>query len=252
MQDSEAVRVCRTFEGKVRAEADRLRGTGQGRQLAAALLLIRVFEYFTSCIDLLEKRRFAAARVMLRALLEVVFTTRAVMASDETYDQWLGQDEIQRARLIKLVRRHAPDSLANLRDSMESAPLEEIEAEIERQGTKPLKVFELARRANMVASYVTAYPILSSTIHAQLRDLDNHVVFSDDGQIRGLRTEEDSTDLTGLAASALEMLTLGAQAAFDPFDAGFSASLLAEASRIQEAFRDEDENGPLQRDDANT
>ncbi len=75
-----------------------------GRQLLTSTLLARAFQLHLSCLQAVERGIEGPADVLLRALLEVVFTICAIARQAGTLERYISDDYVTRLKLLNAAR----------------------------------------------------------------------------------------------------------------------------------------------------
>lgn len=184
------------------------------RAILVATLFMRALEHYQATFILLSMGLVSPAKVTLRALMETVFTIRAVALSQEALRAFITDDLLQRRKLINKVRQHDHPNLEDAREAITDELIREIEGQIEAFEAKPLRTKELSKLAGMHDWYTGPYAVLSKATHTHVRELEDYLRTDDADEVRQFiygPSMEETPHLTLTAAHAV----LIAASAFD-------------------------------------
>ncbi len=195
------------------------------RQLLTSSLLARSFQVHLTCLQSTERGLDAPSDVLLRALLEVVFTICAIARSPDVLERYITDDDIQRLKLLHAIRATKSPNLAFGRAAATDELRNELKAKVKLGAPTPVDVEELARRAGLHDWYVGIYRVLSQTAHATVRDIERYFVLNDTGdEIEALRLTPSDAETPRLLKTAGSFLLTALNAAGFIFDIDFSAA----------------------------
>jgi hypothetical protein len=182
------------------------------KQLLVSLLFARCLEHFQAAVLLIEHGMEAAAKAVLRAQCEAMFTACAVSRDDSTAQAYLDDDLRQQQKLMNKAVNSSGPVLAVFRASAVAGRMAELREEIGRAGAKELRVEELARTAGLHDWYLSVYVMLSRAAHTQMRDLGRQAARRPDGSLEALTTgpsDDETGRLLAIAALALVNVRTG-------------------------------------------
>jgi hypothetical protein len=130
------------------------------RRLFASSLLARSFQLHLACLHTIERGLDAPADVLLRALLEAVFTLGAIARRPDTLERYISADRSARLKLLHAIRATKSPDLAAAKAAATDRMKAELEATV-ASSLPPLDIEELARRAGLHDWYVTIYRVLT-------------------------------------------------------------------------------------------
>ena len=173
--------------------------------LVAATCYMRTLMNIQAAVLLILRGMDVPARILLRASMETLFKLNAVVRDRSVVNPIVAADDPFRRKLLEKYKRiDDPDLNAELE---RIGPLESDTAEkFTEWGVKPLTVEQMAAKADMTKLYLSAYPVLSETVHGGIRDLETHHVEIRDGKIVALRNEPKIDDLETLFLMATEFM----------------------------------------------
>lgn len=193
------------------------------REMLVAVSFIRALEHYQAAVLLLAAGLVAPAKVVIRAALEAVFTTRAIARDEATFKTFIMNDLLQRRRLVRKAQQHEHTNLLELRGALTADFVRELEAEIQRTGAKPQTTEELSRLAGMHDWYTTAYAMLSQATHTAVRELECYLAFDGDGKVRSIEYAPSLEDISWLLLTAAHCVVLGGDAVVETFGLQYEA-----------------------------
>ena len=179
------------------------------RGLVVSSIYARSLELYSGFVTTLMDELTPPARVLARALMEALFTMRAVSQSDKVLRRYVGADEHWRRKMVGKAQRSKRKPLASLGDAKVADLLRSIEASIKQFRLKqPLKVEQMAIKAGLHDMYLLDYSILSNTVHTSVRDLADYLELDEHNEIQALRIGRfDKREAAGvIAVASLAML----------------------------------------------
>lgn len=192
-----------------------------GREVIVVLLLSRAVELYQATILLLMQGMETSAKVVIRGLLESVFSLRAVARDDETLKAYIEDDQFERRKMINKARRNDAPNLESLKEAATDELLATIERSIQEQRITHLTTEELSKRAGMHDWYLTVYPMLSKTVHSKVRGLEGMLKLNDKKEISGLQYGPTDSEARHLLATASHCLVLALAATASVFERDF-------------------------------
>lgn len=166
-------------------------GRGEHLKLLMAAKALRARALFTGTIALAEQKLTSPASALIRCLMEVKFTTLALVANPDWIADMVDTDAGQRVRAMRnLIRLPAEHRASSVVPSEIEAKLEELGAQ--KRGPS---VAEWARRASCEDEYNLAYLLLSGDVHPALRGIEAHLILDENGLPKGLAAYPDVEEL---------------------------------------------------------
>lgn len=214
-----AHRPCLEFAQKLNELGHRAMFSGEVRQRDAqhvllATLLQRALTSFQATVILLERGLSQEAKVTLRTLLEVTFKTVAIAKHQEIAEAFILEDETQRRKFIRKYRALSPE-LQNAKAKAElDSLLDACETKIAENGIQELKTQWFAKKAGLLDFYNTAYAVLSTEVHVNVRTLEGALNIDKDGNLVGLKYGFSDEDLDNHVLTACEALIFSLRASF--------------------------------------
>jgi hypothetical protein len=207
------------------------------RHLLVAPLFGRALEHYQAALILLGMGLIAPARVLLRAIVEATFTTRAVALHEEALKAFINADLVWRRKMIKKAQRCDHTNLEDLRQAITPALVEKLEEQIKSSGTKQLTAEDLSKFADMHEWYTTHYALLSKATHTNVQDLESYLSVDDAGEVRGFIYAPSMEEIPLLVLTAAHCILLGAAAFAGTFELDFQAKGSEHIKFVETAFR---------------
>ena len=202
--------------------------TKDGREIIVACLFMRAVEFYQAAVLLLEKGMQTSAKGNVRSLLESVFTLRAVAKCDKMLKAYINKDEHSRRKTVNKAKNNKTPNLGLLQKENLDETLNEIKRTIEEEDIKDIHTEEFSRRADMHDWYVDIYSLwLSPATHSSVRDFENDLVLTEQGEVVGLQCGPEDSEAPSLLAYASHCLIMGFPAVANVFFNGNSEKLSA-------------------------
>jgi hypothetical protein len=148
---------------------------GNGKQVATSLLFARSLELYQSIIVVSERGMAAATRIMLRAFIEANFHFFALQRDPTYLKDYLDQFLIQKRKLLQRIRLSKSSPMESLRQAATDQLFQETEKAITNAKARTISTEEVAKRAQMHDTYLTAYAVLSHAVHTGVSDIDHYI-----------------------------------------------------------------------------
>jgi Family of unknown function (DUF5677) len=150
------------------------------QQSIACLFYIRLLGHAQGAILLIERCMPAQSEVLCRATLETLFGLVAVVDRADTAQLLVRGDRHHQRRLLKATLRRG-ESIGAEAVQEAALVLDDVENDLARDPDPEMTTQCLAERAGLLASYDSAYKILSLSVHSNLRDLERQLSLDADG-----------------------------------------------------------------------
>lgn len=200
-----------SIEEKARETQHRLEvGRDNLRELLVAVLFARTIANTASAVLVVEHGYDVQGRALLRAAMESLFSLVAIEKDPEQAEKFVVADEQERKRMLNKSRAwSAPALKAKAQHIATDEKLEEIEKTIEATNAKRISTESMAIAAGLHDWYLTAYALFSASVHSNVRDLERHLVLTEDNEIEEIRNEPIIEELDRLLLTASELLLKG-------------------------------------------
>jgi hypothetical protein len=173
--------------------------------LVAAACYMRTLTTIQGAVLLIMRGMDAPARILLRAAMESLFKLKAIEQDRNVVNAILAGDDFHRKGLLKKYKRIDDPQLQAELDRIGELKSPAADSFTE-WGVTPLTVEQMAEKADMTKLYLSAYPVLSDTAHAGIRDLERHVETDHAGEVTALHNEPNIDNLETLFLMATEFL----------------------------------------------
>jgi hypothetical protein len=121
---------------------------------------------------------------MVRAILDSLFPLVAI-AKDKAFAQTYAENHtLQQLRYFRKAKKLTGSRIPEVDDPKDELRAEQLAKKIEEQGIRTITTEDLARRAGLIEWYLTAYSLLSGTVHSRAGDLEEYLVLSDANEIK--------------------------------------------------------------------
>ena len=150
-------------------------------ELFITCLFIRCLSTYQAIFILLETGMINEAKVLLRTLIEILFQIVAICKNKNFSKEYILQDSINRKKLVRKTMKWQEEVKKSKVELDLNKLLQEVELDIKTKSIKEFKTIDYAKKANLLDYYYTAYALLSSTVHANSRDIESHLLFDTEG-----------------------------------------------------------------------
>jgi hypothetical protein len=145
------------------------------REMTSAALYVRSLAHCQAAFLLLERGMAASARAMTRCALEGLFNLGACATDWKVALSFIDADQVDRRRRANYLSQvQDPAARAHLSEAELAHVLLEIQAKIDETEAHGLQTRQMAKTAGLEDLYLTAYAMLSGSIHSSAGDLDQH------------------------------------------------------------------------------
>ena len=158
---------------------------------------------------MLSKGIINETKVLLRTQFEIVFQLVAIIKNEKYEMNYLGQELIQKRKLLNKSKDWTEEIKIKLPSSEVSKMIDEVQSQIKDMKVKEISTKQFAQKADLYDFYNTAYAMLCLASHANVLDLRNHFVFDSDGIVSSFKWGPSDDQMFGLIATSIEnQLTL--------------------------------------------
>lgn len=172
-------------------------------RLTSIVLFARMMELYQAVLLVVDRGSRSGTRVLFRAFLEAFFHFAAIHKDSSYLEEYLDQFENERKSLINRIRKTDDPALEDLRRPIDDSLI----AELQNIEVRRVNIEEVARRGGCHNIYVTAYALLSRSVHSSAGDLEAHLALNNErNNIVGFRygpTDEETVRTVGLAGMTL-------------------------------------------------
>ena len=144
-------------------------------------LCLRIIEHFQGTVLMLERGMMTQAKVLTRAMLEIVFILVALQKNPDLLKCYLDQHEDGRKKALKAALQFKNKDLraSAKKHHLEKHYVPQINS-LKGKELNPLAPKQWAKEADLEDFYNLYYVLYSNSIHSNLSALDDHVEESQD------------------------------------------------------------------------
>ncbi len=181
--------------------------------IAVAGFFLRTIDNIRASVVLAERGLSVQSRVVLRAALESQFSLRACL-SGEFFQKLVAADLVKRRKMLRKAGNLARISnIPSLDEMLASDQIARFQEKIADIDASDIPVAEIARAAGCEDLYLGIYATLSASVHSTVYDIERRLVFSENGELKGLAKEPDMDDVAFLLVGSIEVLLDASMAA---------------------------------------
>jgi hypothetical protein len=155
------------------------------------------------------------ARTVLRAMLEALFSLCAIAKEQKLAVDFVKEDQRRRLKFLGKYRQ-VYDGLPEHVDPHEFEVLEE-ELKKEKGDIRERSTEEWAKEAGLHDWYLTAYAVLSDSVHSKVRDLEHYLFLNEKGEVVRFRWGPDDNGLQEILVTNIEGILVGLKCAISFF-----------------------------------
>jgi hypothetical protein len=153
-------------------------------ELLLATLYLRILHTFEGTILMAERGMLTQGRMLARSMLEAVFPLVAIAKDPATAGEYVEDHKLQKLKFFRKAQQLGSGMLEELEDPETKKLAEELKDEVDSLGLKGLRTEDLAKKAGLHNWYLTAYAVLSGTVHSRVGDLEEYLVLGENEQIK--------------------------------------------------------------------
>lgn len=204
------------------------------QELLVATLYIRVLSNYQAAILLAERGMMPEARTMARALLEAVFSLVALAKDEQLVRDYVHEDQKNR---LKFLKKYEQLHGGNFPKGITKEEIQALEAELRSDiGTRQIKVRtteEWSQEAGLHAWYLTAYAVLSLSVHSKVRDLEGYLTLDDKGEIREFNWGPNTNGTKEILVTIIEAMLVSFESVSASFEQDKTARISSLHTRLQ-------------------
>jgi hypothetical protein len=177
------------------------------RELVSAILFARTLSTFQAFILISERGMIQQTKMLLRCMFESLFPLVAISKDKAFTKKFRDSDEYERKRALnKYLIFHKRNNPSDPMIPKVEKRISEIKEHIKKNQIKKVGVEDAARDAGLIDWYDTVYSLLSSTVHASVRSLEEALEVDNKRNITTLKNEPELKELGHLYTVALEAM----------------------------------------------
>lgn len=159
------------------------------QELILSALYIRALQLFQSIIILAERGIDSATRILIRGLMEVMFTLVACSKNKEVARRYILNDKFDSIKSIRRIKQYKGKSLLpNIKRMLNQE--KKLEEEIKNEKIIPISIEEMSKIAGLHSHYLTVYDALSRTAHVKIKDIEQNLNLSENKFVWGPKDVE--------------------------------------------------------------
>jgi len=206
--------LCREFNRYCVQLLPKLAHNNRQKHLTVALFL-RLLSLFESSIILTERCMVNETKIQLRAMMETLFTLKAVSIDETTAERYYYNNIWEKREALRRYKRYGSDDLLKGLDL--DKRLEELNGVIRQKRIVQLTTKDLAEKAGLSDFYVSAYPVLSWTAHSNVIDIGQYIHGESDEEIEEVSWHPLMEGVDKLLLTAMECTIIGLQSVTELF-----------------------------------
>ena len=187
-------------------------------EMLASTLYLRVVSNYQGTVLLLERGMMSESRVLARAMLEAIFSLVAIGNDPSLAYDYVYEDRNSRLKFLQKFMELHHGKLPEGSSETEIQKLEkELKDDIVSNPRKVRTTKEWAQEADLLSWYLTAYPLLSMSVHSKVRDLEQYLILDDKGEIKEFKWGPDDTGVEIVLFTIIEGLLISLKSVLGVF-----------------------------------
>lgn len=165
-----------------------------------------------------ERGLLPQSRSLTRTMIDALFTLCAISKDKKYADEFIQEDHRNRLRFLNKYRE-LHGGLPPEVDIEEIESLEkELKEEIQDNEIKKKSFEQWSKDAGMHDWYLSAYSVLSDSVHTKVKDLERYLVLDENNEIKDFRWGPDDHDIETLLMTHIQSMIIGLKCAQSLFD----------------------------------
>lgn len=157
----------------------------EAQEILIATLYLRINSSFQAIVILAERGLIPQAKVILRSILEALFTLCALSKKIELCDIYIQADQKKRLKQLNKLRLLKSGLPPEAKESEIQKLEQELKKDVEEKGIKLLNVEQWAKEAGQHDIYLSAYTVLCDPVHTNVKDLERYLVLDENNELKG-------------------------------------------------------------------
>jgi hypothetical protein len=186
------------------------------QELLIATLYLRIKSSFQAVVILSERGMIPQAKVVLRSILEALFTLCALSKKPDLCDIYMQADQIKRLKQINKFRMLKSGLPEKAKEAEILTLYQELKDDIEKRKIKTYSIEKWAIEAELHDIYLSAYTVLCDPVHTNVKELERYLVLHDD-EIKELKWGPETDDLEIVLSANIEFMLVSLKAICDLF-----------------------------------
>ena len=180
-------------------------------ELLLASLYLRILHTFQGAILLAERGMLTQGRMLARSMLEAVFPLAAIAKDSGFAKEYANKHKLQQLKFFRKAQQLGSEMVKELEDPETKQLVEELKDEIDNLSIKVLRTEDIAKKAGLHIWYLTAYAVLSGTVHSKAGDLEEYLVLGPNGEIKEFDWGPSSKGLRELLMTVTESMLMAVE-----------------------------------------
>jgi hypothetical protein len=173
-------------------------------EILLASLLVRAVSNFQGIILLIERGMKNESETLLRCLLEIEFAARAILKNPKFALDLVNNDLFDRKRCLNACTRSK--DLKQEEIQLARKKVGEIIRQIKRMKLKEITTRDMAKKADLIGLYDSAYRKLCGSIHAGVHSLEQYLETNKSGEINRFLWGPDTVGIDIVLLTAAESI----------------------------------------------
>jgi hypothetical protein len=170
-------------------------------------LFLRTLSIFEGSYILIERGMVSETKILLRTLMETLFSLCAVARDKEAAEQFYqGHNYLKYKALKKMLESHSPAIVPNEIDY--GKRLAELKNPAQTKKSKPLSVEEWATKAGLHDFYASAYIYFSWTAHSNVMEIGKLLQGESDDSVRKIVLSPDFEEVYKYLMTGIECIVI--------------------------------------------
>jgi hypothetical protein len=179
------------------------------RQVIASCLFIKIMNGFQAIILLFLKGLEAEAKIITRTVLESLFVLKAITDNEGEVRIFLNTDKLKQEKLLKKIFKYDNENIyIALKEKLTEEMLEELSQSNKKERIKDIKVYEWAKKADLLEYYCYVYEALNPEVHPNVRNLEKYLVVDDNQKITEIDCTPKILDIFNTLVTACSILII--------------------------------------------
>lgn len=158
------------------------------QEMLVTTLFMRALTNFQGAIVLAERGMMPQSRVLARTTIEGLFILCAISKKEKYATEFVYDDHKSRLAFLNKFRKFHGGKLPEDVDVKEVEALEsELKEEVKVSEIRKKSTEQWAKDADMHDWYLSAYALLSQSVHSKVKDLEGYLVISQSEEVKELQ-----------------------------------------------------------------
>lgn len=188
------------------------------QEILVSTLFIRILNNYQAAILLAERGLMPQSRSLTRTLIDALFSLCAISKNEKYADDFIHEDQRSRLRFLNKYRELHGGLPPEVNKEEIKSLEKELQDEIQNNEIKKKSFEQWSKDAGMHDWYLSAYSVLSESVHSKVKDLERYLVLDENNEIKEFRWGPDDHDIENLLMTLIQSMLTGLNCAFSLFD----------------------------------